>query len=163
MQGDRKNVTNWHDPSCNNWKQCRPRLLGVSNSSYITLSNLHIIDSVFWTTHIINSSYVTLTDLYIRGDYNIPNNDGIDVDSSVNVVIKNVDIETADDAICIKTTYAGMPTKNVLVSGGRVSSRSAAIKFGSETHADIHNITIENIEVRNRFPTGAQFESGNHA
>ena len=148
MQGDRKNVTNWVDPSCATWNQCRPRLLGVVNSSYVTLSNLRILDSVFWTTHVINSSYVTLTDLYIRGDYNIPNNDGIDVDSSEHVFVRNVDINTSDDAICIKTTQAGVPTRHVLVSGGRATSRSAAIKFGSGSHADWHNLTIENIEVR---------------
>lgn len=148
MQGDRKNVTNWVDPSCNEWKQCRPRLLGVVNSAYITLSNLQILDSVFWTTHVLNSSYVTLTDLYIRGDYNIPNNDGIDIDSSSHVVVKHVDIDTADDCICIKSNYASMPTQHVMVSGGKAASRSAAIKFGSESNADFFNITVEDIEVR---------------
>jgi polygalacturonase len=151
MQGDRKNVTNWVDSSCNEWKQCRPRLLGVINSSQITLSNLRILDSVFWTTHILNSSHVTVTDVYIRGDYNIPNNDGIDVDSSVDVIVRNVDIDTADDCICIKAHYPNMPTENVLVSGGILASRSAAIKFGSESRGDFRNITIENIEVRQHY------------
>jgi polygalacturonase len=106
------------------------------------------VDSVFWTTHIVNSTDVTVSNLYIRGDYNIPNNDGIDIDSSENVDVRNVDIDTADDAICIKTTQAGRGVKNVLVKGGVLASRSAAIKFGSESVADFHNITIEDIKVR---------------
>lgn len=152
MQGDRKNVSNWVDPSCPRWKQCRPRLLGVRNSARIRISNLRIVDSVFWTTHIINSTDVTLSHLYIRGDYDIPNNDGIDIDSSVNVVVRDVDIDTADDAICMKTTQPGRPVKHVLVSGGRAASRSAAIKFGSESVADFYNITIQDIEVRCHAP-----------
>jgi polygalacturonase len=69
VQGDRKLVKNWDDPSCAKPSECRPRLLGVRNSSQIYLSNFHVRDAVYWTTHLINSTSVTVANLTIRGTY----------------------------------------------------------------------------------------------
>lgn len=129
MQGDRKNVTNWPDSSCHSRKQCRPRLLGVVSSSDVMITNIQLVDSVFWTTHVVNSSDVILSNLNIWGDYDIPNNDGIDIDSSENIEVRDVNIDTADDAICIKTTHEGVATRNVLVTGALLSD-SLVVNLG---------------------------------
>lgn len=141
-------MTNWEDPSCSRPPQCRPRLLGIRNSDSIHISGLFINDAIFWTLHIVNSSHVSLSNLKIRGDPGIPNNDGIDVDSSEHVSISGIDVDTADDALCIKTTEPGRHTAHVAVRGAILASRSAALKFGSESVADIHNVTISDVEVR---------------
>lgn len=44
---------------------------------------------------------------------------GIDVDGSRHVSISHADVDTADDAICIKTTTEGHPVRNVTVSDCR--------------------------------------------
>lgn len=141
-------VINWDDPSCSRPPQCRPRLLGVRNSDHILLDSLFINDSIFWTLHIVNSSHVALSDLLIRGDPGIPNNDGIDIDSSEHVSVDGIDVDTADDALCIKTTERGRRTAHVDVRGATLASRSAALKFGSESVADMHNVTIRDVVVR---------------
>eukprot|EP00892_Ulva_mutabilis_P000389 jgi/Ulvmu1/10350/UM061_0033.1 len=148
LEGDRKVVVNWQDSSCWRPPQCRPRLLGVRNSDHIRLSHLFINDSIFWTLHVVNSSHVALSNLVIRGDPGIPNNDGIDVDSSEHVKVTNIDVDTADDALCIKTTEPGRPTAHVTVTGATLASRSAALKFGSESVADMHNVTIRDVTIR---------------
>jgi polygalacturonase len=81
------------------------------------------------------------------GDYNIANNDGLDIDSCSDVLVEDLDVQTADDAICLKTSQAGVDLENVTVRKCVLASRSSAIKFGSESHGNFQNITIENIEV----------------
>ena len=44
---------------------------------------------------------------------------GIDVDSSSHVSISHADVDTADDAICLKTTSPGHPLEHVTVSDCR--------------------------------------------
>lgn len=109
---DRKNVRNFRDPSCFNQWECRPRMIGVVNCTDVTISgNLVILDPIYWTVHVIASKRVKIEDLVIRGDYEIFNTDGIDIDSSSEVEITGCDIDVADDAVCVKTTVPGVPAK----------------------------------------------------
>lgn len=41
---------------------------------------------------------------------------GIDIDSSSHVTVTGADVDTADDAICLKTTSPGHPLEHVAVS-----------------------------------------------
>ena len=60
------------------------------------------MDPIFWNFHIYQSHDVTVDGTYIWGDPRVPNNDGIDIDSSQNVIVRNVNVSTCDDAICFK-------------------------------------------------------------
>ena len=46
------------------------------------------------------------------------NNDGLDLDGCENVLIENCDIDTGDDAICLKSSLN--PCRNIVVRGCRV-------------------------------------------
>ena len=109
---DRKNVRNFRDSSCIKAWECRPRMLGVVNSINVTITdNLKILDPIYWTVHIIGSKQVFVKDLVIKGDWQVFNNDGIDIDSSEDVEITGCDIDIGDDAVCVKTTLPGVPAK----------------------------------------------------
>jgi polygalacturonase len=57
-----------------------------------------------------------------------PNNDGIDIVSSKNVLIHNTHISTGDDAIDLSTHVVGYTTSNVTVSSCKLSSTSARMQ-----------------------------------
>ncbi|GIL94141.1 hypothetical protein Vretimale_311 [Volvox reticuliferus] len=77
-----------------------------------------------------------------------PNNDGIDIDGSSHVTILQSHITTADDAVCIKGTSGGRrAVRHILVSNCTLQSRSAAVKLGSETRADMSNITFSHLKI----------------
>lgn len=44
---------------------------------------------------------------------------GIDIDGSRHVGLRDVEVDTADDAICLKTTTPGWPLEHVTVSDCR--------------------------------------------
>lgn len=57
------------------------------------------------TLHILGSTHVTVTGVTVNNDFAIPNNDGIDVDSSKQVWISGCRTTTWDDGICVKANY----------------------------------------------------------
>ncbi|KAG2489907.1 hypothetical protein HYH03_011546 [Edaphochlamys debaryana] len=141
-------VLNWDDPSCPTPRQCRPRLVGVVGSSGVEVAGVTLADSAFWTLHVIGSSHVGLRGLSVYGDAAFPNNDGIDIDGSSWVEVERCRVSTADDALCLKATRPGRPTHHVAVRDCELASRSAAVKIGSETRADIAHVSFERITVR---------------
>jgi hypothetical protein len=97
--------------------------------------------SAAWTSHYFQSRNIRIENIKIlsRG---VAHNDGIDMDGSQDVVIKNCDINSGDDALCFKTTSSTMACKNIVVSGMRLKSSQGAIKMGTESMAPFENIKI---------------------
>ena len=83
------------------------------------------------------------------------NSDGIDIDGSRNVRISDCRIETADDAIVLKTgKWRGdgqgesFPTENVVVTNCVLSTSSTAFMIGTETYADVRHVVFSDSVVR---------------
>ncbi|HEV2278651.1 MAG TPA: glycosyl hydrolase family 28 protein, partial [Acidobacteriaceae bacterium] len=82
----------------------RPRLIQIYKSSQVTLSGPLLTRSGFWTVHICYSDHVHVDGVTIRNNVGGrgPSTDGIDIDSSRNVLVEHADISDNDDAICLK-------------------------------------------------------------
>lgn len=81
----------------------------------------------------------------IYGDFNSPNNDGIDIEGSNNTVIRRCHIDTGDDAICPKTSTA--PLFNLTVSDCWIRTKSCAVKLGSGSNFDFHGLRFERLKI----------------
>ena len=123
----------------------RPFLLRFVNSSQIKVQDVHLRQPAAWTCHFYQSNDILVDNVSIYSHAH-KNNDGIDLDSSYDAVIKNCDINTGDDAICIKTT-SPKPTYNVKVSDCKLRSDWGSIKFGTESMGDMYNIDIKNCQI----------------
>ena len=137
----------WAGCAGNTTNDCRPLLVKLVNSSNVVISDVTLTGSPFWTAHLLNCSGVLVERVTQRVDPRFPNNDGIDIDSSQHVLVRDSTFNTADDGVCIKSTPGCMDTFNVTVKNVSVSSRSSAIKFGSATPVDIHDLLFEDIVV----------------
>lgn len=128
----------------------RPRVLVLEDCEGVSLTGVHIEDSPMWTVHLIACRRVRIDGITIRNDRLLPNTDGIVVDSCTDVTIENVSIDTADDGVCLKTTRrtAGIaPCRSIVVRHSRISSRSCALKIGTETFEEISDIVFEDCVV----------------
>lgn len=141
----------------------RVRLLVVSRSSDVTLENLSLKRSGFWTVQILYSDYVTVDGIKIS-DNGGPSTDGVDVDSSARVLIQNCDIDNNDDDICLKAgrDYDGLrvarPTEYVLIRNNTIRRGGGVIAFGSETSGGIrHVVALDNIGLGTK--EGVRFKS----
>ena len=75
----------------------RPTLLGLSWVSGLTINNLRLENSPFWTVHPLFSNNVLAINLNISAPANSSNTDGIDPDSCSNVYIAHCSISTGGD------------------------------------------------------------------
>lgn len=128
----------------------RVPLVFFENCQNVKIKDITFRRSGFWTTHIIGCKNVEIDSLKVFNNLKMANCDGIDVDASQNVIIKDCYIEAADDAIVFKNTQYGKrygDCKEVEVLNCTLISTSAAIKFGTESWSDFKNIKISNINI----------------
>jgi polygalacturonase len=131
----------------------RPRpspLIEFVGSSDIRIENVSIRNAAGWTVHPLESSDIRMNGLTIVNDPRGPNTDGIDVDSSRNVVIRDSNIDAGDDCVVLKTTgrrgaRPAPPTSNVIVSGLICSTDDQGVKIGTETLGDIRDVLLTGI------------------
>lgn len=145
----------------------RPRLIQIFRSSNVELSGPRLRRPGFWTVHVCYSDNVRVTDIEIRASEGGrgPSTDGIDIDSSSNVLLERLDIACNDDAICLKAGRGvdgfrvNRPTEKLVVRNCLVRDSHAGITFGSGTTGGFRDIRFENVEVRYPTPVGILFKS----
>ena len=132
-------------PGCSG--ECRPRLAMLTSSTRVTLHDVTFRGSPDWTTHVLNCTHVHIYNFSAIGDHRWPNNDGIDVDSSSHVLIEQSFVSVGDDGVCIKGSAPGVEVFNVTVRNCTISSRSSAVKFGSNNPVPTHSLLFEDLLV----------------
>ena len=145
----------------------RPRLIQIYKSSDVNLAGLTLKRSGFWTVHICYSTKVHVDGVTIRNNIGGmgPSTDGIDVDSSENVLVEHCDIECNDDAICLKAgrdadgLRVNRPTAHVEIRDNTVRGGAAGVTFGSETSGGIHDVEAYRLHVLGRVSNGILFKS----
>lgn len=145
----------------------RPRLIQIYKSSQVTLSGPLLTRSGFWTVHICYSDHVHVDGVTIRNNVGGrgPSTDGIDIDSSRNVLVEHADISDNDDAICLKAgrdadgLRVNRPDEDIVVRDSTVRDGAAAITIGSETSGGFRNIEVYNIHAFGHVPSGILFKS----
>ncbi len=110
----------------------RPMMVILINCQRVRLHDFTIRNAPSWTVHPVGCDDLVIDSISIHNDWNVANNDGIDLDHCRNVRVANCHIDTADDGIVIKNTpnfarYGG--TENITVTGCTIASRSAALKI----------------------------------
>lgn len=125
----------------------RPFLVRLVDSRDIQISGVKMENAAAWSCHIFRCNNVSIDGISINSHVN-KNADGIDIDSSSKVYISNCDIDTGDDAICLKTT-APEPCFDINVENCRLKTDWGAIKIGTESMGDVYNVNIKNCFLHN--------------
>ncbi|WP_207535935.1 glycoside hydrolase family 28 protein [Desertivirga arenae] len=129
----------------------RPHLLTIVGGQNIRIHDLIIRNSAYWTVHLIGCDDVAIDNITLLNSLKVRNSDGIDLDHCKNVRITNCYIESGDDCICLKNRreYEEFgPCENITVSNCTMTSRSCAIKIGSENMDRISHVVINNCIIK---------------
>jgi hypothetical protein len=126
----------------------------LNNCRNVLLRDIAIVHSPLWNVRLNDCDRVHVHGVYIYSDLEKGvNADGIDIVSSRNVTISDSIIETADDAIVLKTIardgQPAHPTENVTVTNCVLTSSSTALMIGTETEADVRHVLFNNCAIRN--------------
>lgn len=149
------------NPQCTNKDAQRPRLTYVSNSKNVTIQDVHLINSPFWTNHVYKSDHVRYLYCYIyaptekvfapdpkRG---APSSDAIDIDVCTDVLVHGCFMHVNDDAVVLKGgkgTWADKDENNgdcerILIQNCYYGRVHGCLTLGSESLHD-RNIILRN-------------------
>ncbi len=124
----------------------RPHLIQFYECENVLVEDVKISDSPFWCLHFVFSDHITVRGLtYEAFNYN---NDGIDPESSENVLIENIWFDNRDDNIAIKAgrdleaRTLGRPSRNIVVRNCRFGGYNA-VAIGSEMSGGVHDVYVE--------------------
>ena len=127
-------------------KRVRPVVIWKSKN--VLLEDLTIERAGFWTVSVTYSDRVHVDGLVIRNNIGGqgPSTDGIDIDSSKNVLVENCDIDCSDDILCIKSgrdadgLRVNRPSENIVCRNCIGRRGLGLITLGSETSGGIRNV-----------------------
>ena len=134
-------------------KAGRPHLLEIFNSTNTELADVTLANSAFWTLHPVYSRGVHVHGVTIDAACDSSNTDGIDPDSSSDVLVENVTIGCGDDHIAIKSGMDaagrsfGMPSTNITVRNATLLC-GRGISIGSEVSGGVEGVLLEDIQLR---------------
>jgi polygalacturonase len=144
----RRKETDGCDP---HFKVPRPRLVQIMRAKNLVVRDVMLKDPGFWNLQVTYCDGVLIGNVTVRAHHDKPraaSSDGIDIDSTKNVLITHCDIECDDDAICLKSgrdadgLRVNIPTENVVIRNCRVGVAAGLVVFGSETAGGIRNVKI---------------------
>ncbi len=125
----------------------RPHVLTLFGVDNLTVRDITIHDGAYWTVHLIGCNGAVIDGINLLNNLKIRNGDGIDLDHSKNVRISNCHITSGDDCICLKNRReyeAYGSCHDITVTNCVMTSRSCAIKIGSENMDSIYNVVFDN-------------------
>lgn len=120
----------------------RPKLVFFRDCRQIRITDVTLKDAGQFAIYLFRVDGVIIDRINIRSLAQ-GNNDGIDVEAR-NVIISNCNIESEDDAICLKNDDASFVPENIVVSNCVLASNCNAIKFGTSSKAGFRNVSISN-------------------
>ena len=129
----------------------RVRPIVIYESKDIEVRDITIRRSGFWTLTMTYSEHCVVDGVTIR-DNTGPSSDGIDVDSSRDVLIQNCDVDCNDDNFCLKAgrdadgLRVNRPTENVVIRNCISRRGDGMFTIGSETSGGIRNVEVANIK-----------------
>ena len=155
-----------YNKDCTNLEAMRPRNIYIYNSKDVTIQDVKIINSPFWTNHLYRCENVRYLGCYIYAPTeNItkidltkgaPSSDAIDLDVCKNVLIHGCYMHVNDDAVVLKGgkgTWADKdpnngPSSNIIIEDCNYGKVHGCLTLGSESLYD-KNIILRRINVEN--------------
>lgn len=136
-----------YNRQCTNLEAMRPRLVYISNSKNITVQDVRLVNSPFWTNHIYRSENVRYLGCYIyapTSGIKAPSSDAIDLDVCKNVLIHGCYMSVNDDAVVLKGgkgTWADKdpdngPNSNIIIEDCTYGKVHGCLTLGSESVHD---------------------------
>ncbi len=154
------------NPACTNKDSQRPRLTYIANSKHVTIQDVHLVNSPFWTNHVYKSHHIRYIDCYIYAPTEgiweqdatkgAPSSDAIDIDACTDVVVRGCYMHVNDDAVVLKGgkgTWADMDSTNgdnqrILIEDCVYGRVHGCLTLGSESLHD-RNIILRRCKTTN--------------
>ncbi|MEO1247655.1 MAG: glycoside hydrolase family 28 protein [Pseudomonadota bacterium] len=126
----------------------RPQFVQFVDCERVSVEGVTLVDSPFWCLHPVYCRHVTVRNVRIVSRH--INSDGVDPDSSEDVLIEGCEFDTGDDGVAIKAGRdadgwrVGRPTRRVVVRDCRFTGqRGGGMAIGSEMSGGVEDVFVE--------------------
>jgi polygalacturonase len=122
-----------------------PRNIWFAECEDVSVEDLRLRHSGFWMQHYLKCMRLRLhgLDVYNHGSCN---NDGCDIDCCYDVIVSDCNIDSHDDALCLKSGN-DRPTENVVITNCITRTHCNHFKTGTESNGGFRNITVSNMQM----------------
>lgn len=111
----------------------------------VVIENISLHNSACWMQNYLNCEDLIIQGITVNNHANY-NNDGLDIDGCRRVIIRHCDINSEDDAMCIKGASM-RPTEDVLIEHCRFVTTCNALKIGTDTQGDFRRIVARHLRL----------------
>jgi polygalacturonase len=128
----------------------RPPFIQLLNTRNVSIKDVTIRNSPFWTINPVFCDNVTIAGVTIENPDEAPNTDGIDPESCSNVRISDCHINVGDDCVCIKSgrdepaRRINRPAENHTITNCTMLRGHGGVVIGSEMSGGVKNVAISN-------------------
>jgi polygalacturonase len=128
----------------------RPSFVQTVGCKNVLVEGVTISSGPMWTIHPVYSENVIVRRVTIVTDG--PNNDGLNPDSSRNVLVEDSFFSTGDDCVVIKSGLnedgwrVGRPSENIVVRRLRGERGHGGVVIGSEMSGGVRNVFVDQCE-----------------
>ncbi|WP_051220416.1 glycoside hydrolase family 28 protein [Prevotella sp. AGR2160] len=142
------------NPKCTNKDAQRPKLVYIQHSKNVTVQDVKLINSPFWTNYLYRCHHVRYLGCTIYAPtegVKAPSSDAIDIDNCHDVLVNGCYMNVNDDAVVLKGgkgTWADKdstngPNSNVIIQNCHYGRVMGCLTLGSESIYD-RNIILRN-------------------
>ncbi|MEI6948095.1 glycosyl hydrolase family 28 protein [Paraflavisolibacter sp. H34] len=136
----------------------RTNLLYLEECTGVQVRQVLLKDATSWVTHYERCRNIVIDGIRLESRA-YWNNDGIDIVDCKNVRITNSSINSADDAICLKSVTPGECCDGVYVENCTLRSSANAFKLGTGSRGGFRNITVKNLRVYDTYRSAIALEA----
>jgi len=128
----------------------RPSFIQTVGCKNVLIEGVTITSGPMWTIHPVYSENVIVRRVTVLTDG--PNNDGLNPDSSKNVLVEDSFFSTGDDCVVIKSGLnedgwrVGRPSENIVVRRLRGQRGHGGVVIGSEMSGGVRNVFVDDCE-----------------
>ena len=135
----------------------RPKLMRLLNCSRLRVRDITWLNPASWTTEWRYCSDIAVDGITISSRAN-GNGDGLDFDGCTNVRVSNSTFDNSDDSICLQTSLADKPCRDIVISNCHFSSYWAGMRIGLLSRGNFENVTVTNCTFRDHKDSGIKIQ-----
>ena len=135
----------------------RPQIIEMSDCQNIHIQDITIRNAACWVQTYHQCSGMIFKKMRVESAA-YWNNDGLDLVDCRNVKIRDCFINSADDALCLKSYSLKSACENISIARCTLRSSASAVKFGTASYGGFKHIRIKNIYVYDTYRSAIALE-----
>lgn len=131
----------------------RPQFIQFNRCRNVLIEDVKIRNSPFWTIHLLLDTDVVVRRVDVSARNH--NNDGLDADSSRNVLVEDCKFDQGDDAISVKSGMdfdgrrIATPAENIVIRNCKMVRGHELLAIGSDLSGGVRNVYLHDCRFEN--------------